>query len=264
MKTAAVILNHNLPDYTDMLFESLKPYERDDYDLMVFDNGSNDTGRSKYTTHQLDHNGFFGGGINAAMQMVAEDDNYDSLLFLNNDLTVFGYNFVRVLREEMYVLEDTKCPSMGFPDFKGEVKYDLVSPSFFNIEPAGQCHWKTMHNWGSSLIRPVPFVDLQCPLISKRLIKEVGEIDPTLMYGWGVDVYLAIICQQKGWKMGVVDRLCMLHHNSLTVKRGVAGINVQQYCQLAEKGQAEFFTNKKLVNEFLNIRQLGATYAFTN
>jgi len=247
MKTAAVILNHNLPDYTDMLYESLKPYERGDYELMVFDNGSNETGRSKYTTHQLDYNVFFGGGFNAAMQMVIEGDEYDSLLFLNNDLTVHPYNFVKVLREEMFSRFHV-C--------------DVVSPSFYNIEPLGQCHWKTMHNWGVEQTRVVPFIDFQCPLISKRLLKEVGEIDPSLMYGWGIDAHFAIVCQQKGWKMGVVDRLCVLHHNSLTVKRGVAGINVQQYCQLAERGQAEFFTKKNLVKEFHEVRNQGNNYRY--
>lgn len=251
MKTAAVILNHNLPDYTDMLYESLKPYERGDYELMVFDNGSNEAGRSRYTTHALDQNVYFGGGFNAAMQMVIESDEYDSLLFLNNDLTVHPYNFVKVLREEMF----------GDEHFH---TYEIVSPSFYNIEPLGQCHWKTMHNWGAPFTRFVPFIDFQCPLISKRLLKEVGEIDPSLMYGWGIDAYFAILCQQKGWKMGVVDRLCVLHHNSLTVKRGVAGINVQQYCQLAEKGQVEFFTKKNLVKEFHDIRNQGNNYAHAN
>ena len=73
-KTAAIILNHNLPDYTDMLFDSLKPYEREDYDLMVFDNGSTPEGTSKHTTHKHDENLYFGGGLNAAMQLVLEDD----------------------------------------------------------------------------------------------------------------------------------------------------------------------------------------------
>jgi hypothetical protein len=59
-KTAAIILNHNMPDYTDMLYESLKPYERDDYELFVLDNASKPEGRSKYTSFQLETNVYFG------------------------------------------------------------------------------------------------------------------------------------------------------------------------------------------------------------
>ena len=52
MKTLAVIYNHNMPEITDSLWESLKPYERDDYDLILIDNGSRDDRKSKYTTHE--------------------------------------------------------------------------------------------------------------------------------------------------------------------------------------------------------------------
>ena len=62
--------------------------------------------------------------------------------------------------------------------------------------------------------------------------------------------------------MGVIDRLSVLHHNSLTVKRGVAGINMQQYCQLAERGQGEFFVKKQLVKEFIDIRMEGQRYEY--
>jgi GT2 family glycosyltransferase len=254
-RTAAVILNHNLPDYTDMLYESLKPYERDDYDLMVFDNGSSVEGKSKYTSYGTDQNIFFGGGFNAAMQMVLEDDRYDSLLFLNNDLTVHPYNFVSVLREEMF----TDHYYFDLP-LQGVDGFDIVSPCFYNVEAMGQCHWKTMHCWGNKETRIVPFIDFQCPLISKRLLKEVKEINPLLQFGWGIDCMFAIKCKELGWKMGVVDRLSVLHHNSLTVKKGVAGINMQEYCQQAEQGQRKFFAKEGLIDEFNSVRQLGEKY----
>lgn len=254
MKTAAIILNHNLPDYTDMLYESLKPYERDDYDLMVFDNGSPKEGVSKYTSYRSEENGYFGGGFHAAMEIVLADEQYDSMLFLNNDLTVHPYNFVKVLREEMF---SARIPQLS----TGDENFDVVSPTFYNVEPKGQCHWKTMHNYGKKDTRQVPFIDFQCPLISKRLLKEVGRIHPSLSMGFGIDFLFALTCQDKDWKMGVVDRLSVLHHNSLTVKKGVAGINIQQYCQKAEAGQYEFFHNViKRYGDYLKIRKEAEDY----
>jgi len=276
MKTAAVILNHNLPHYTDMLYESLKPYERGDYDLMVFDNGSTDSGKSKYTTYGLDRNVYFGGGFNAAMQMMLEDEQYDSLLFLNNDLTIHNTkNFVNILRQSMfksYIVEHLAdgvlIKQTSVVEKNPEPVFDIVSPTFFNdgeTDRQGGCHWKTMKNHGMQWpndVREVPFIDFQCPLISKRLLKEVGEVDSSLVYGWGIDAYFAIVCQQKNWKMGVTDCLSVLHHNSLTVKRGVAGITMQQYCQLAERGQLEFFTKKNLIKEFAEVRDRGSKYEY--
>ena len=101
MKTLAVILNHNLPDDTNKLYESLKPFEGDEYDLVVVENGCEEDGKSKYSTFTLDKNVYFGGGINVMFQYIIDNKEYDSLLFLNNDLIIHGYNFVKSLRHEM-------------------------------------------------------------------------------------------------------------------------------------------------------------------
>jgi hypothetical protein len=242
MKTAGFILNCNLPDYTDMLYESLKPYERTDYDLFVIDNGSSKEGKSKHTSLELEENVYFGGGFNAAMQYTLENKQYDSMMFLNNDLTVHPYNFVKALREEM---------------LSG---YDIVSPSFYNVEPNKQCFWKSMHSWSATEIRLVDYIDFQCPLISRRLLEEVKEISPDLKYGWGICFYFALLAKQKNWKLGMVDRCCVLHHNSLTVKKGVAGIDIPTYCRLAEEGQYKFFQKNNLLQDYTELRKKASGY----
>lgn len=249
-KTAAFILNHNLPEYTDMLFESLRPYAREDYDLFVLDNGSHIDGTSKYTSFRLTENVYFGGGFNAGMQHVLENEEYDSMLFLNNDLTVHPYNFVKGLRNAM-------CD-----DHHNIMLYDVVSPCFYNIEPLGQCHWKTMHNWGATTPREVSFIDFQCPLISKRLLKEVGEIDADLIYGWGVDALFALTAKRLGYKMAVLDSLCVLHHNSMTVKKGVAGMDIPTYCRRAEDGQHRFFQKNNLLEQYQQLRKRAEAYEY--
>ena len=86
-------LNHNLPELTDNLVNQLK---RDPYfkqcELMVIDNGSSEP-LAKSTTHQLDTNIFFGGGINAAVDYFLSTD-HDYLYFLNNDLIFHGTAFI--------------------------------------------------------------------------------------------------------------------------------------------------------------------------
>lgn len=256
-KTAAYILNHNLPDYTDMLYESLVPYKRQDYDLFVIDNGSSSGGESKHTSFEMGDNVYFGGGFNAAMQYTLENREYDSMLFLNNDLTVHPYNFVKALREEMF--------SIRFPQLStGDIEYDIISPSFYNIEPNGQCHWKSMHSWSSKNVRPVDYIDFQCPLISRRLLEQIKEIDNDLVYGWGICFYFAIVARNNGWKLGVVDNCCVLHHNSLTVKKGVAGLDIPTYCRRAEAGQQNFFSKKNLMREYIELRKKAETYDYGN
>ena len=68
MKTLVVIYNHNMPDLTDQLYESLKPYENGLYDTVIIDNGSKPEGKSKYTTFETESNCYFGGALNLALQ----------------------------------------------------------------------------------------------------------------------------------------------------------------------------------------------------
>jgi GT2 family glycosyltransferase len=268
-KTAAIILNHNMPDMTDMLFEALKPYEREDYDLIVLDNGSKPEGTSKYAYAKLDDNVYFGGGLNAAMHFVKENEQYDSLLFLSNDLTIHPYNFVRTLREEMFIEVPDGYglygPPRGIPiKTKVDICYDIVAPTFYNVEANQQCHWKVMHSRCSKETRRVPYVDFQCPLISKRLIEAVGSIDPDLIYGWGPDWLFALTAKKLGYKLGVVDRACVLHHNSLTVKRGVAGLDIPTYCRLAEEGMRKFFMKTGAWDDYMNLRKETEKYEYKN
>lgn len=248
-KTAAFILNYNLPEETDKLFELLKPYERTDYDLFVLENGSAQDKRSKYATHLMDKNLYFGGGFNAAMSIVNQNDKYDSLLFFSNDLKLYPQEFVRTLRGEMFV--------------DGKIKYDIVSPCVFNLND--KIYWPTMFNWGSAGVRPVPMADFQCPLISSRLLKEIKEIPYDLMYGWGIDLYFSLIAEKKNWKIGVVDRLSVIHDDCLTVRKGkVEKMNLNDYHNLATEGEIKFFRNFNLEKERLSLREKAKNYKFGN
>ena len=92
MKTLVVIYNHNLPDMTNNLWESLHPYRRDDYDMILIDNGSTEDGKSKYTTHETGQNTYFGGALNIALDYFLSSNEYDSLLSLNNEHSLFIRN----------------------------------------------------------------------------------------------------------------------------------------------------------------------------
>ena len=154
MKTLAVIYNHNLPSITDSLWESLYPYCKDDYDMMLIDNGSTPEGKSRHTTHETGQNTYFGGALNIAMQFFLDSD-YDSLLSLNNDLILQGPNFVKTLRDEM---------------FKGD--YKIVSPSVLQVN--NQCKWKYMHCWNSKGTRDVKWVDFQAPLLHRDFFYQIS------------------------------------------------------------------------------------------
>lgn len=232
-----------MPEITDKLWESLKPYERDDYDLIIIDNGSKPEGKSKYTTYETGQNTYFGGALNIALDFFLQNDQYDSLLSLNNDLILQGPNFVKTLRKEMHA-----------GDFK------IISPCVLQVE--NQCKWKYMHCWNSEETREVKWVDFQAPLIHRDFIEKIKQFPNELIYGWGQDVLSGIICEQEGWKVGVVDRCPLIHHSAQTYKEGRSDIDLTTYCRNAEQGMFSYMTKSGIMDKFLHFRELSSSYSF--
>ena len=103
MKSSVAILHHNTVQYTDALYDILKPYERDDYDLIVIDNGSDSDKVSKYTTYRSETNMGYGGGLDMSLKLFIDSPEYDSFTLLNSDLIIHGYNFIKTLRQWLYL-----------------------------------------------------------------------------------------------------------------------------------------------------------------
>jgi len=244
MKTLAVILHYNTPQYTDVLYELLESEQKEAaYDLVVIDNNSDSGKESKYTTYKLDENVFFGGGLNASMDLMMQNEDYSSLLFLNSDLIV-GKKFVGGLKASSF-------------------SHDVSSPCIIQPEKE-QNHWKQMLPWGSNEIRDVQWVDLQCPLISRKFVKYLWEnrtsdnyIDPLLLRGWGIEIYFGILAKKGKMQTGVCDNVPAVHLGSMTMK---ALGNTSEYCHLAEHDMYEFFNKNELIMEFIEMRKWSENY----
>ena len=243
MKTLVTIFNYNLPDITDQLFEALKPYGGTDYDLVVLDNGSKPEGKSKYTTHETEQNCYFGGAFNLAMQLFKEDEQYDSTLILSNDIILHGYNYVKELRRIMF-----------------EQDYTILSSCVLQPEK-DQCNWKYMHNWGSTKVRDVKWIDFQAPMIHRRFLDVMPQFPEELILGWGQDVLSGIVCEENNWKIGVVDWLPLIHFSAFTYRSGKAELTVSEYAQNAERAMFSYFMNNKL-DKFNKFRTLSANYKY--
>ena len=228
MKTLVTILNHNLPEYTNFIYDELKKHQTDSYDVFIFDNASSPEGKAKVTHFSTDENCYFGGAMNLIFDFMLNTDEYDSLLFLSNDVILHGYNFVDTLRKEMI-----------------EQDYTILSPSVLQVRLEPDM-WKQMHNYGTKNVRQVPWVDFMSPLIHRRLIEEIKQFDMKMLYGWGLDIYSGIVCEEKNWKIGVVDYLSLIHLVAKTTKEGKSDITSEQYYQLAQKGMDDFFYSNGL------------------
>ena len=240
-KSLVAILHYNSVQYTDTLYEMLKPYERDDYDLVVIDNGSDKEKTSKYTSFRIDENTYYGGGLDITMNYFVENTQYDSMILLNSDLIIHGYKFIKSLREQLFKEED------------------LVLVSGCVMQPErSQCHWKAVHNWGSNSIRYVPWVDYQCALLKRKFVEKVQGFGSK--FGWVQDIMTGIICEDNGWKIGVCDWLPVIHFGNGTVKDNSQDPIISQYNVLAEQEMINYFKEKGLWSRYLEQRQKAEQY----
>lgn len=243
-KTLVVIYNHNMSDLTDQLFESLQPYENGLYDTIVIDNGSKPEGKSKYTTYQTEENCYFGGALNLALQLFKANEQYDSILSLNNDIILHGFNFVKRMRDIMFS-ED----------------YTIISPCVLQPEK-GQCHWKSMLNWGATQVRDVKWVDFQAPMINRRYLDAMYQFPNELMYGWGQDILSGIVCEENNWKVGVIDWLPIIHFSAFTYRSEKSNLSVSEYSQKAEANMFNYFAQNNLLEKVSIFRDLSANYKY--
>lgn len=240
MKSLVAILHYNTIKYTDSLYEMLKPYERDDYDLVVIDNGSDEGKSSKYTTFRSDENTFYGGGLDMALNLFIEDKQYDSFILLNSDLVIHGYNFVKSLREQLFKQDDLM----------------IVSPCVIQPEP-NQCFWKQMHCWNAKEIRIVPFVDYQCALMKREFAEKVQSFGSK--YGWIQDIMSGLICEDNKWKIGVCDWLPIVHIGNGTVKDNP---KVSNYNILAQQEMDRYFIEKGLTDRVNQLKSKSISYNY--
>ena len=110
MKTAAIILNRNLPFETDRLYESLVQSESHLVDVFVVESGSDPDKLSKYCSFYadwpsaLEHGLRYPAGMNFGLFNICKSHphSYDSFLLLSND-TIFRSDLpITNLREELF------------------------------------------------------------------------------------------------------------------------------------------------------------------
>jgi GT2 family glycosyltransferase len=235
-------LNHNLPGLTDNLISQLKQSIRTDIEFMVLDNGSEEQ-HAKTTTHTIDNNVFFGGGVNIIMDKFLST-NHDYLMILNNDLLFHGYRYVSEL---VYAAEKSNLA--------------VISPSIINTE-IEQCYWKQMHCWGTKFTRNVKWVDFQAPMLRRDICEIIIQYPMELYLGWGIDFYTGLVAEDNGLKIGVHDGITIAHLNSQTFKQNKINIDTNVFCQTAEKNMYDYFMNSKYKERYLEYRNYAETYNY--
>jgi GT2 family glycosyltransferase len=234
-------LNYNQPELTDNLIKQL--YRGNDlskHELMIVDNGSTKE-LARSTTHRLEENVFFGGGLNMILEYFLST-NHEYFVLFNNDLIFHGPRLIDNMLREMQ-----------------ENDLALYSPSITNTG-ADQCFWKQMWNWGTMSVRQVPFIDFMCLVMRRDLAEYITRYPDELFLGWGPDFYTGIKAQEGGFKVGISDNITLAHLVSQTFKTGAIEIKESDFCAQADGNMHNYFINSEYKSKFFEFRELCSTY----
>ena len=128
-KICTIILNRNLPDPTNALYEHLNKYDKDFNDTYVIEAGSDRDKLSKYCTWyandpEIMKNGLrYGRGMNYALLQLFKEknwDKYEAFFLLTNDTELYPFETIKTL---IKVLQDHPMVGILSPASKnwGEV-----------------------------------------------------------------------------------------------------------------------------------------------
>ncbi len=109
-KVATIILNRNLPEVTDRLYEHIDKYDGDITDIFVVEAGSDKENLSRHATwhadwpNAIDHGLRYPRGMNYGLSKIFLDgkfDTYDAFFLLTNDTEFHCSQVIKTLLEEM-------------------------------------------------------------------------------------------------------------------------------------------------------------------
>lgn len=181
-KTAVILTNYNMTERTDALCEYLlNNSDRNTFDLIVVDNGSDLVSPSKYTKVWLPINRQTMGGWLAGVDSLAGDDTYDSYVFTITSIEFpsFEQDIIGRLREV-------------WVNWTNSV---MISPA---LTADSTTAWNHMKASLTPDVRQTWMLDNLFTFYDKAWYNAKGGFDPMWAYGWGVDLEMSYFARKEG------------------------------------------------------------------
>ena len=213
-RVATLILNRNLPEVTEALYEQISQYDSELTDIFVIESGSDDDLKSRYSTWHADwdiarSNGLrYFRGMNFGLANLFKSNrlkDYEAFLLLANDTVLEQRPFINDL---MRVLDSH--PKVG-----------VVSPC--------------SKDWGEKLflqnesVKYFWTVNPGAYLVRKELIEDICELDnPNEMNflfdgsnfrGYGVDIEMIARAYANEWAVAITSKVMMAENDSYLLEK---------------------------------------------
>lgn len=220
-RTAAFIVNFNMPERTDALAEYLAENVKSPLDIIVIDNGSDLVAPSKYTALRLDENVQTTNGWLMGL-------HYADCLARKRGTPYFAYWFI--------------ITSAEFPKCSGDPLTPMIKCFEYHKDAVGcspaltadsTTSWEHMKTIGMTQgYRKTHMIDNIAALYRADWFDSIGRFDPSLTYAWGIDL-------ETCWKARRDGKELWLSEGAHVKKVTDIGYTMQRMNETAEARRAK-------------------------
>jgi hypothetical protein len=185
--TAVFIVNYNMPERADALYEHLDKSEHP-HDIYLIDNGSDLVAPAKHTNVFIKENCQTTNGWLKGMEEADKKGGYDTYMFVITSTEIKdGKDTIQLLSENF-----------------SDPEVVVVHPA---LTQESTTHWGHLKNRGTNAVRPTWMVDNICSMYRADWFDKQGRWDPELIYAHGIDVEMCLFARRQGKKI-LVDERC--------------------------------------------------------
>jgi len=226
-KVAIFIVNYNMPERADALFEHLKKHSDWPIDIYMIDNGSNIQKPSQYTNIYIKKNVQTCRGWLRGLEFTKEKHKrYFAYMFL-----ITSANFV-----------DDKDPITPMIEFLIDNK-DAVG-----IHPAlssdSTTYWSHLITRGGLEPRKTWMIDNIASVFKADWFDSIGWFDAKLIYAWGIDLETCYLARKQGKTIWVDERVKVKKITNIGYKMNRMNMKATERIMLADTNMREILKHR--------------------
>lgn len=223
---AAFIVNYNMPERADSLFEYLKAHTNYPTDVYLIDNGSDLVSPAKNTNVSIEKNCQTTGGWLKGLEAADSKGKYEYYMFI-----ITSARFV----EESGLLVDTLLTNFDDPNVVG------VHPS---LTKESTTYWNHLKNTGLNHPRQTWMIDNICSIFRADWFNSIGRFDKDFIYAHGIDLETCYKARIQGKKLIVDERVQVEKITDIGYTMNRMGMTAEQRGSLAYQNTKEVMTRK--------------------
>lgn len=243
-KVAVFIVNYNMPEKADELFEHITRYSKWPIDVYLIDNGSDIKNPARNTNVWIKKNIQTCRGWLRGLKEAKK-----------TKIKYFAYNFL--ITSTSFCNNEDPLSLM--------IEFLIKNKKAVGIHPAlskeSTTNWTQLITRGGNKPRRTWMIDNICSIYRADWFDSIHWFDPKLIYAWGIDLETCYLARKNNKSLWVDERIMVTKITNIAYKMKRMNISAQKRSELASKNMMDVLSKRygenymeKMINDFVDDR----------